>query len=69
MLTESLGWPELHRRRDLGEDGGAAEAERGVRAVLGSSGVLGCTSRRAMPLRSKTWGQIGPTVTGGEQFR
>ena len=62
MLTESLGRPELYRRRDHGEDGGAAEAERGVREVLGSSGVLGCTGRRAMPLRSKTWGQIDPRL-------
>ena len=66
VLTESLGRPELYCRRDHGEDGGAAETERGVRAVLGSSGVLGCTGRRAMPLRSKTWGQIGPIRTGGK---
>jgi len=56
VLTESLGRPELYRRRDHGEDGGAAETERGVREVLGSSGALDCTGRRAMPLRSKTWG-------------
>ena len=56
VLTESLGRPELYRGRDHDEDGGAAEMERGVREVLGSSGVLGCTGRRAMPLRSKTWG-------------
>ena len=66
VLTESLGRPELYRRRDHGEDGGAAETERGVREVLGSSGALDCTGRRAMPLRSKTWGQIGPIRTGGE---
>ena len=66
VLTESLGRPELYRRRDHGDYGGAAETERGVRAVLGLSGVLGCTGRRAMPLRSKTWGQIGPIRTGGE---
>ena len=69
MLTEALGRPELYRRRDHGEDGGAAETERGVREVLGSSGVLGCTGRRVMSLRSKIRGQLGPIRTGGEKSR
>ena len=69
MLTESLGRPELYRRRDHGEVGGSAETKRAVRAVLGSSRVLGCTGRRAMSLRSKTRGQLGPIRTGGEQSR
>jgi hypothetical protein len=40
-----LGRPKLYRRRDHGEVGGAAETKHAVRAVLGSSGVLGCTGR------------------------
>ena len=68
MLTESLGRPELYRRRDHGEDGGAAETKRAVRAVLGSSGVLGCTGHRVMSLRSKTRGQLGTRVDGGERI-
>ena len=64
-LLKPWGRPELYRRRDHGEDGGAAETERGVREVLGSYGALDFTGRRAMPLRSKTWGQIGPIRTGG----
>ena len=65
MLTEALGRPELYRRRGHGEVGGGAETKRAVRAVLGSSGVLGCTGRRVMSLRSKTRGQLGPIRTGG----
>ena len=68
-LLKPWGRPELYRRRDHGEVGGAAETKRAVRAVLGSSGVLGCTGRRVMSLRSKTRGQLGPIRTGGEKLR
>jgi len=65
VLTEALGQPELYRMRGHGEVGGAAETKRTVQEVLGSSGVLGCTGRRVMSLRSKIRGQLGPIRTDG----
>ena len=65
VLTEALGRPELYRRRGHGEVGGGAETKRAVRAVLGSSGVLGYTGRRVMSLRSKIRGHLRTIRTGG----
>jgi len=48
---------------------GGGGAVLAVRAVLGSSGLLGRTDRRVVALRSELGGQDGRSWAGGEEIR